>query len=69
MITTAKHNVIADMYAAIESEYDLRLSNITIKAIVDKEFNHAGWIFPGGYTTEYYDVAIRLARGFNDYLK
>jgi hypothetical protein len=66
---TNKSTIIAEMYSAIESEYDIRLNNITIKAIVDKDFNHAGWIFPGGYTTEYYDVAIRLARGFNDYLK
>ena len=64
-MNTKKDAVIAQLYADIENTHDIVLSNIKIKAIMDTNCNHAGWIFPGGRIIKNKEIALQIANQIN----
>ena len=60
---------IAELYSGIAALHDIRLSHITIKASVDMNHEHNGWIFPGGYIIKNTEKALKLANELNKRIK
>jgi len=59
-------NTIREIYYRLEQEHDIVLSHITIKAIADSEYNHAGWVIPGSRVIKNKTAAEIVAKRLNN---